>query len=115
MQRNRIDGTELEVSRVGLGTNNFGRVLDLAGTRGVIDAALDAGIDFFDTADLYGSGDSERFIGECLRGRRDRVVLATKFGFQAGGTRTAVREAMEASLERLETDRVDLYYYHRPD
>jgi aryl-alcohol dehydrogenase-like predicted oxidoreductase len=113
----------LTVSAVGLGCNNFGRRLDRAGTRAVIDAALDAGITFFDTADVYGGdGASERLIGEALEGRRDRVVLATKFGMEMGddageprGSRAYVRRALEASLERLRTDRVDLLYYHEPD
>ena len=120
----RLGGSDLEVSRVGLGCNNFGRRVDRAGTRAVVDAALDAGINFLDTADIYGGlGDSERFLGEALARRRDRVVLATKFGHDMhgrngdapGGSRTYIRRAIAASLERLGTDRVDLYYYHRPD
>jgi aryl-alcohol dehydrogenase-like predicted oxidoreductase len=105
------------VSRVGLGCNNFGRRIELARTREVVDAAIDAGVTFFDTANVYGDGDSERFLGELLRARRDRVVLATKFGHRVprGGSRTHVLEAIDASLDRLRTDRVDLYYYHRPD
>ena len=72
----------LHVSRVGLGCNNFGGRIDLAATRAVVDAALDAGVTFFDTAETYGNGgDSERFLGEILEGRRDRIVLATKFGW----------------------------------
>ena len=115
MLRHEIAGSGIEVSRVGLGTNNFGRRIDLAQTRRVIDAALDAGIDFLDTADMYGDGDSERFIGEALAGRRERVVIATKFGYHAGGSAATVRESIDASLARLRTDYVDLYYYHRPD
>ena len=109
----------LEISRVGLGCNNFGRRIDEAAARAVIDAALEAGVTFFDTANVYGEGASERFIGEALRGRRDRFVLATKFGHDAGdgagGSRAAVRSAVEGSLRRLQTDHVDLLYYHRPD
>ena len=115
MQRSRIADSSIEVSRVGLGTNNFGRRIDRTATRAVIDAALDAGVNFFDTADVYGGGDSERFIGECLAGRRERVVLATKFGLHGGGSPRHVRESIEGSLERLRTDHVDIYYYHRPD
>ena len=75
----------MELSRVGLGCNNFGGRLDLERTRAVIDAALDAGVTHFDTANVYGNrGGSERFLGELLRGRRDRVVLATKFGNDMG-------------------------------
>jgi aryl-alcohol dehydrogenase-like predicted oxidoreductase len=111
----------LEVSRVGLGCNNFGRRIDSAAARRVIDAALEAGVTFFDTADVYGDGNSERFIGDALRGRRERVVLATKFGHDMGEGETArgrpeyARRAVDASLERLQTDHVDLLYYHRPD
>jgi len=124
MVTSRLGGSDLEVSRVGLGCNNFGGRLDSAATRAVVDAALDAGINFLDTADIYGNfGGSERFLGEALAGRRDRVVLATKFGHDMqgangegpGGSRDYVRRAIDASLERLRTDSVDLYYYHRPD
>jgi aryl-alcohol dehydrogenase-like predicted oxidoreductase len=109
----------LTVSRVGLGCNNLGSRIDLDATRAVVDAALDAGVMFFDTAAVYGNGgDSERFLGEILEGRRDRVVLATKFGWgsEAGdGTVDTARRSLEASLERLRTDYVDLYYLHKPD
>jgi aryl-alcohol dehydrogenase-like predicted oxidoreductase len=106
-----------QVSRVGLGCNNFGRRIDFERTREVVDAAIDAGVTFLDTADVYGDGDSERFLGELLQGRRDRVVLATKFGHGVphGGRRAHVLEAIDASLDRLRTGHVDLYYYHRPD
>ena len=123
MRVQQLGTSDLLVSRVGLGCNNFGRRLDAAGTHGVVDAALEAGVTFFDTADIYGFGDSERFLGEALAGRRDRVVLATKFGNDMqgangqspGGSRQYLRRAIEASLARLRTDHVDLYYYHRPD
>src|SRR6185437_14764276 len=85
-----------------------------------MDAALDAGIDFWDTADVYGGGRSEEFIGEALGARRDRVVLATKFGMKMGENREGakpayIRQAVEASLRRLRTDRIDLYQLHQPD
>jgi aryl-alcohol dehydrogenase-like predicted oxidoreductase len=121
MRHNRLGRSELTVSAVGLGGNNFGGRLDRAGTHAVIDAALDAGITFLDTADSYGGGGgSERLIGEALDGRRDRVVLATKFGMgddaaEPRGSRSYARRALERSLERLRTDRVDLLYYHAPD
>jgi aryl-alcohol dehydrogenase-like predicted oxidoreductase len=111
----------LEVSVVGLGCNNFGGRVDEAGTRAVIDAALDAGVTFFDTADIYGNaGGSETLIGKILDGRRDQVVLATKFGMkvdeQRQGARPAyVRAALDDSLKRLQTDRIDLYQLHQPD
>ena len=110
------------VSVVGLGCNNFGGRLDLERTRVVVDAALDAGVNFLDTANVYGNqGGSERFLGELLEGRRERVVLATKFGNDMGdgetarGSREYLRSAVDASLGRLRTDRIDLLYYHRPD
>jgi aryl-alcohol dehydrogenase-like predicted oxidoreductase len=115
----RLGRSELEVSRVGLGCNNFGRRLDRERTRRVVEAALDAGITFFDTAESYGDGDSERFLGAALGERRAEVVLATKFGWAPGdlpgGSPERVRRAIEGSLERLGTDVIDLYYYHRPD
>ena len=112
----------LQVSVVGLGCNNFGRRVDLEGTRAVVDAALEIGVTFFDTADIYGGGGrSEKLLGEVLAGRRDQVVLATKFGMDMGdgrgprGSRGYVAQAVEASLQRLRTDVIDLYWYHRPD
>jgi aryl-alcohol dehydrogenase-like predicted oxidoreductase len=111
-----------EVSIVGLGCNNFGMRVDLEGTRAVVDAALDAGVMLFDTADIYGGpGGSESFLGEALGGRRERVVLATKFGGDIGdgtearGSRPYIRKAIEGSLQRLRTDYLDLYQYHTPD
>ena len=123
MRQNPLGRSGLTVSAVGLGCNNFGRRLDLAGARAVIDAALDAGITHIDTADSYGGdGASERMIGEVLGDRRDRVVLATKFGMRRGddsgeprGSRAYVRRSIDGSLDRLRTDRVDLFYYHAPD
>src|ERR1051325_8692741 len=117
MRLHELGSSGLRVSRVGLGCNNFGRRLDLDGTRVVVDAALAEGITFLDTAESYGDGNSERFLGEVLEGRRAEVVLATKFGWNAdqGGSRDYMRRAIAGSLERLRTDAVDLYYYHRPD
>jgi aryl-alcohol dehydrogenase-like predicted oxidoreductase len=110
----------LEVSIVGLGCNNFGSRIDEDRTREVVDAALDAGITLFDTADIYGGTRSEEFLGRILEGRRDVVVLATKFGMTraphvAGGASAAyVRASVEGSLTRLRTDRIDLYQLHEP-
>jgi aryl-alcohol dehydrogenase-like predicted oxidoreductase len=116
----RLGSSDLDVSRVGLGCNQFGRKLDRDATRAVVDAALEVGVTFFDTADTYGSGESERFIGAALGERRARVVLGTKFGQDTsvpgpGGSRGHMRRALEASLERLGTEMIDLYTYHRPD
>ena len=110
----------LEVSVVGLGCNNFGGRLDFAGTKTVVNAALDAGITFVDTADVYGGTKSEEFLGRLLAGRRDSVVVATKFGMalddeRKGAKPAYVKRACEDSLRRLKTDRIDLYYLHRPD
>jgi aryl-alcohol dehydrogenase-like predicted oxidoreductase len=121
----RLGDSELEVSAVGLGCNNFGRRLDLDRTAAVLDAALGAGVTLFDTADVYGDGDSERLMGEVLEGRREEFVLATKFGWELSGaegapdaprgSREYIRWAIEGSLQRLRTSRIDLYQYHRPD
>ena len=116
---NRTIGS-LEVSVLGLGCNNFGRRVDEAGTRRVVDAAIDAGVTLFDTADIYGGTLSESFLGRILQGRRDRIVLATKFGMEVapdktGAAPTYVRQAVRDSLERLQTDHIDLYQLHQPD
>src|SRR6478735_3079232 len=114
------------VSVVGLGCNNFGGRLDVDGTRRVVDAAIDAGVTFLDTADMYGNkAGSETALGEVLQGRRDQVVLATKFGHEAvgmgygdlggKGSRAYIRRAIDESLRRLRTDHVDLYQLHTPD
>lgn len=112
----------LEVSVVGLGCNNFGSRIDEARTRDVIDAALDAGITLLDTADNYGATRSETYLGRALSGRRDRVILATKFGGwndadqrESGASPANVRASVEASLRRLATDRIDLFQLHSPD
>jgi aryl-alcohol dehydrogenase-like predicted oxidoreductase len=112
----------LEVSLVGLGCNNFGRRIDAEATQRVIDAAIDAGITLFDTADVYGNGGaSERLLGQALGARRDEVVVATKFGMatddqqRRGAHPDHVLAACNASLQRLGTDHIDLYQLHEPD
>jgi aryl-alcohol dehydrogenase-like predicted oxidoreductase len=118
----RLGNSGLKVSVIGLGCNNFGMRIDQAQTRMVVDAALDAGINFFDTADIYGGSKSEVFLGEALKGRRDKAVLATKFAnpmgegaYQRGGARRYIVKAVEDSLKRLNTDHIDLYQMHVPD
>ena len=109
----------LRASRIGLGCNNFGARIDLDATRAVVETALEVGITFFDTAEVYGNGgDSERFLGEVLEGRREEVLLATKFGWGSevgDGSAERIRSSIDGSLERLRTDYVDLYYLHKPD
>ena len=113
----------LTVSAVGLGCNNFGGRLSAQATANVLNAALDSGITFWDTADIYGGTHSEEFIGQALQEnkRRDEIVLATKFGIKldeanpGGGSPEYIRRAADASLRRLQTDRIDLYQIHRPD
>lgn len=118
METRRIGS--LAVSVVGLGCNNFGGRLDRNGVQAVVDAALQAGVNFFDTADMYGDTRSEVLLGQALGGRREQAVVATKFGWrlddQRHGAKPAyVRRAVEDSLRRLGTDRIDLYQLHQPD
>jgi aryl-alcohol dehydrogenase-like predicted oxidoreductase len=119
MQTRRIGS--LTVSVVGLGCNNFGMTIDEKQSAEVVHAALDAGITFFDTADMYGGTNSERFLGTALGARRNQAVVATKFGLNAGaecpgGAKPEyVKRACEASLKRLNIDRIDLYQLHKPD
>jgi aryl-alcohol dehydrogenase-like predicted oxidoreductase len=122
LPKRRLGHSGLEVSVLGLGCNNFGRRVDLAGTRAVVDAALEEGTTFFDTADIYGGdGASEALLGQVLGGRREQVVLATKFGMDMGdgrgprGSRDYIFEEVEDSLARLRTDAIDVYWYHEPD
>ncbi|MPY57804.1 aldo/keto reductase [Streptomyces spongiae] len=132
MRYRRLGERGPAVSVVGVGGNNFGSRLDEDGTKAVVHAALDAGVTLFDTADMYGGfgdrggsrGDGERLLGAALKGHRDDVVLATKFGMEMGpeadlygrrGAAPYIRYAVEASLRRLGTDRIDLYQYHEPD
>lgn len=119
METRRIGS--LEVTVVGLGCNNFGGRIDEAATGKVVQACLETGINFFDTADVYGGTKSEEFLGRALGNRRDEVVIATKFGIklneerQGGASPEYIRQAVEDSLRRLGTDRIDLYQLHVPD
>jgi aryl-alcohol dehydrogenase-like predicted oxidoreductase len=123
MRDRQFGTTNLRVSSLGLGCNNFGVRLDPAAARSIVHAALDAGITVFDTADIYGlRGGSESILGEALGARRKDVVLVTKFGLPMddeaqlkGGSARYIATAIEASLKRLKTDWIDLYYLHRPD
>jgi len=127
MTYRQLGDSGLTVSTVGLGCNNIGGRVDKDATRALVDAAIDAGITLFDTADIYGSqpGLSEDFLGQALQGRRENIVLATKFGKPAGGmtrppheargSRRYIRASIEGSLRRLRTDYIDLYQMHEPD
>src|SRR6186997_1708570 len=110
----------LEVSVVGVGCNSFGKRVDARGALAVVDAALDAGVNFFDTADVYARGQSEQLLGRALGNRRRNVIIATKFGMEfdprhRGARPSYVRRACEHSLRRLGTDYIDLYQLHEPD
>ncbi len=108
-------GDRLTVSAVGLGCNNFGRRLGERESGAVIHAALDAGITLFDTADSYGGGRSETYLGKALGARRRAIAIATKFGWSGGARPRRIVKAVEGSLKRLRTDAIDLYQIHRPD
>jgi aryl-alcohol dehydrogenase-like predicted oxidoreductase len=110
----------LNVSLAGLGCNNFGWRIDVQATAAVVNAAIDAGINFFDTADIYGKGQSEEYLGRALGNRRKSVIVATKFGMKLdednqGAKPEYIHRAAEASLRRLATDYIDLYQIHQPD
>ncbi len=118
LERRKIGS--LDVSIAGLGCNNFGWRIDAQATAKVVDAAFDAGINFFDTADIYGAGQSEEYLGRALGSRRKQAVIATKFGKKMaegrqGGRPEYVIAAAEDSLRRLGTDYIDLYQLHEPD
>jgi aryl-alcohol dehydrogenase-like predicted oxidoreductase len=122
MKMRRLGTSGLKVSEVGLGCNNFGMRIDQKATQAVVDAAIEAGISFFDTADVYGGTKSEEFLGKALGKRRPDVILATKFGMRIGddprrmgGSRRWIMRAVEDSLTRLSTDWIDLYQFHSPD
>jgi len=122
METRQLGTTGPHLSVIGLGCNNFGWRLDAAATATVVHAALDAGITHFDTAEMYGEGRSEEFLGAALGARRDEVVIATKFlprpagePYSPGVLAARIRESVEGSLTRLGTDRIDLYYQHYPD
>jgi aryl-alcohol dehydrogenase-like predicted oxidoreductase len=119
----QLGDSRIQVTVAGLGCNNFGMRTDAAASIQVVHAALDLGINFFDTADVYGGRESERYLGAALKGRRDQAVVLTKFGMPAdpdhpehrGASPEHIRRSIEGSLRRLEMDYVDVYMLHRPD
>lgn len=127
MRTRRLGPSDLDVSVLGLGCNQLGRVVDAVGATALLDACEAAGVTLLDTSDIYGArgGMSEALLGEALAGRRDRFIVATKFGMEIQGmdgvpdlprgSREYIRWAVEGSLRRLRTDRIDLYQYHEPD
>lgn len=122
MEFRQVGNSGLRVSVVGLGCNNFGRRLNRPGSQRVVHAAIDCGITFFDTADVYGDGQSEEYLGAAIKGRRENLIIATKFRspmgdspYDQGGSRRYILKAVQASLRRLETDYIDLYQMHAPD
>ena len=122
MKYRSLGCSNLKVSEIGLGCNTFGWAIDEKASIAVIGRALDLGINFIDTADMYDQGRSEEFVGRALEDRRSQVILATKFGYpmgddprDRGGSRSYILRAVEASLRRLQTDYIDLYQFHLPD
>jgi aryl-alcohol dehydrogenase-like predicted oxidoreductase len=122
MEYRRLGNSGLKVSEIGLGGNNFGRRADEQTSIAVIDHAIEMGINFIDTADIYGDGISEQYVGKAVKGKRSQVLIATKFAGemgkgpnQSGGSRHYIMKAAEASLKRLQTDYIDLYQMHFVD
>jgi aryl-alcohol dehydrogenase-like predicted oxidoreductase len=122
MENRILPHTDLKVSRMALGTMTFGAQTDEVTARQMVETCLDSGVNFFDTANVYNHGASETILGNALRGRRAQAVIATKVrgkmgeaADDSGLSRAAIRKAIEASLKRLATDYVDIYYLHQPD
>ena len=122
LEKTRIQGTDIEIPVATVGTMMFGGRADEAESQRIVDVALEHGLNFFDTADMYTDGDSERLLGRAVKGLRDRVVIATKVGYgknadgeEEGTSRDAILRAVDLSLQRLGTDYIDIYYLHRPD
>ena len=119
MERRKLNGTDLEVSRICMGTMTFGGQADENAAAAMVDCCLEHGIDFFDTANVYTQGRSEEITGRIFKGRRDQIVLASKVGLQSDAapplSRAAIVKWIEESLNRLQTDYLDIYYMHAPD
>src|SRR5690349_16858162 len=122
MQTRTLQHTDLNVSRACFGTMTFGSQVDEAAAMRIVDRAMEGGVNFFDTANVYNAGGSETIVGKALKGRRDKVVLASKVrgrmgdgADESGLSRAAILKAIDDSLRRLGTDYLDLYYLHQPD
>jgi len=122
MEYRRLGNSGLKVSEIGLGTGIFGGRVSEQDSVAIISKAIDSGVTFFDSADFYGNGRAEEYLGKAVRGKRDSVIIATKFGLPMGpgpndhgASRLHIMSAVDASLKRLGTDYVDLYYPHWPD
>ena len=127
MEYRKLGNSELKASEIGLGGDTFGEHVDEQGTKTLVDHAIESGINFIDTSDVYGHGHSEELLGNALKGKRNRVIIATKFGIALGkppqpfdtppglGARKHVMKSVDASLKRLKTDYLDLYQFHMPD
>jgi len=122
MKMVKLKGTDLEVSRLCFGTMTFGKPVDQETANAMVDRCMDAGINFFDTANIYQGGISESMLGQAMRGKRDKLIVATKVRGKMGDgpdesglSKRAIFRAIDESLKRLQTDYVDLYYLHQPD
>ena len=122
MEYRRLGKSGLKISEIGLGTNGFGLDVDEPTAISLVDHALELGINFIDTAEMYNKGRAEEMLGKAIKGRRSQVVIATKFGYpgtigptEQRGSRNYMMKAIDLSLRRLGTDYIDLYYYHYPD
>lgn len=121
-QLSDLSGTNLQIPRATIGTMMFGSRADAQEAQKIVDIAMDRGINFFDTANMYNAGESERLLGRALKGRREQAIVATKVGYgknddgnEEGTSRKAIMRAIDLSLKGLDTDYVDIYYLHRPD
>jgi aryl-alcohol dehydrogenase-like predicted oxidoreductase len=122
MEYRKLGNTGLKVSEIGLGTNTFSWIIGEQASASVVNRAMEMGINYIDTADLYARGGSEDFVGKAIKGKRNQLIIATKFGRRMGegpndrgGSRYYIMRAVEASLKRLQTDYIDLYQMHEPD